>query len=521
MAVVTGVLYEAASLNVIGAAKADAIVLRVKGSPASRCFFVDSEACNEWLEEVADEVGISPSGSDFLKVRRRLRTAYRKGAFPDIVVGQRVVQLGNEIWIDRGSRDGTSFRVSPGEWSAVSDAECPVGFLRTESAQALPAPSSTGVLDALRVQLRVDDRAWISILSWQVMALLPDLTCPMLYFFGAKGASKSFTSRLVLTFVDPRRGGLAFLPGNRNDLISMCRSRRVAAFENVSNLSTATSDTLCGLVTGAAGAKRKLFSDFDEATVSVRRPMLANGINLPEEHSDLMDRIVAVRLLPIDPSERLPESKLLGDAELRAGDVMAGLLDLVAGVLQDLPNTHRDSYGRMADFERVYFAVGRRLGRSDDVLQGYLDLDKSERVEGAIDSSVPASILRSLLDEKSVLQSTPSELTVQMSHHATKVGKWGSDPVPKTPQHLMNSLNRQEADLDAQGYHMERFFLPNRNKTRMVRLWKGETKPDVKAFEAAQHLSKDLEAIVRKVVERAAQEQKIETVPPDPGTEAA
>ena len=78
----------------------------------------------------------------------------------------------------------------------------------------------------------------------------------------------------------------------------------VVMLDNQSRLSADMSDTLCRLVTGEGDSKRKLYSDDEDVIYSLCRAILLNGINVPTERGDVLDRSLAVELERLSDAER-------------------------------------------------------------------------------------------------------------------------------------------------------------------------------------------------------------------------
>lgn len=79
------------------------------------------------------------------------------------------------------------------------------------------------------------------------------------------------------------------------------------AFDNVSYLSKDMSDNLCRITTGAGFGTRKHFTNDEEFTVDVRRPIMLNGIVDVITRGDLLNRTITLHLPVINPAKRKTE----------------------------------------------------------------------------------------------------------------------------------------------------------------------------------------------------------------------
>jgi hypothetical protein len=87
-------------------------------------------------------------------------------------------------------------------------------------------------------------------------------------------------------------------------------------------------------VTGSCDSKRELYTTDSEYGFKVKRPVIANGINVPSEKADLLSRFVALEVPPIEPEERVTESKFWESFEKERGKLLGAFFDLFSGVLR-------------------------------------------------------------------------------------------------------------------------------------------------------------------------------------------
>src|SRR5690606_13786463 len=118
----------------------------------------------------------------------------------------------------------------------------------------------------------------ILLLAWMVDCLRPDTPFPLLELIGEQGSGKSVASEAIRRVIDPNAANLRAEPKNAEDLFVIAHHNHIVALENVSRLTPQQQDAACILATGGGFAKRKLYSDSDEAVIVLRRPVLINGI---------------------------------------------------------------------------------------------------------------------------------------------------------------------------------------------------------------------------------------------------
>ena len=128
-------------------------------------------------------------------------------------------------------------------------------------------------------------------------------------------------------------------------------------------------------MTGSCDSKRELYTTATEYAFKVRRPVIVNGINMPSDRADLLSRFVALEVPPIEPEERLTESRFWEEFEEERGKLLGAFFDMLSGVLRG-----RRSLGwapRLSDWGELASALYEYMGWGRDLFE--LDY---ERVEG-------------------------------------------------------------------------------------------------------------------------------------------
>ncbi len=79
-----------------------------------------------------------------------------------------------------------------------------------------------------------------------------------------------------------------------NDLFVAGGNSHLVTADNLSHINDELSDELCCLATGDAWRTRKLYTNFDEASIDVCRPAMLNGISNPVRRSDHGERAILI-----------------------------------------------------------------------------------------------------------------------------------------------------------------------------------------------------------------------------------
>ena len=262
--------------------------------------------CHGWLRQVVwEQEGKTISGD-------ALRTAAcTLAAFADNEGTVRELHT-RAAWDDEGTlyyelHRGKVVRVDANGWSLVNSP--PVLFRRLNNLKALPDPERGGSIeDIWRFVNLKSERDKRLFCAYAVTLALPHVSRPILLATGAMGSGKSTASRVVKRLWDPTEPEAIRI--DPRDFLQKASHCFVIMLDNQSRLSEDMADTLCRLVTGEADSKRKLYSDDEDIIYSLKRAILLNGINVPTERGDVLDRSLAVELERISDAERKTEEEM-------------------------------------------------------------------------------------------------------------------------------------------------------------------------------------------------------------------
>ena len=142
-------------------------------------------------------------------------------------------------------------------------------------------------------------------LAYLVTLPLPHVGRPILNAAGAMGSGKTTLARVVKRLLDPTAPeAVRFDP---RDFLQKAAHASIVMLDNQNTVPEWAADTLCRLVTGEADSKRKLCTDDEDVIVELQRAVLLNGINVPTDRGDVLDRSLVVELERIPDGERRTE----------------------------------------------------------------------------------------------------------------------------------------------------------------------------------------------------------------------
>ena len=269
----------------------------------------------------------------------------------------RVAGHNGAVYIDTADTQNRVIEINGGTWAYATGA-IPAMFRRTELTAPIPDPVRGGDLSKLWRYIKVPDDDKPILLAVLVSALIqPNVPHVILAFLAEHGCAKSFSTRCVVSLIDPSAAPLRMPPRDIDGWVSSANGSWAVALDNLSSIPDWLSDALCRAATGEGHTKRSLFTDIDLTVLRFRRVIIINGIDLGGLREDLTDRLAPVDLVRIKDGDRKAESDLAEAWEQDRPVILGGLLDLAARVHAKLPGLTIKELPRMADFARVLACV--------------------------------------------------------------------------------------------------------------------------------------------------------------------
>lgn len=313
--------------------------------------------------------------------------------------------------------------IEAGSWHI--DNQQTVAFRRTKTMQALPAPlaSGTGCVDDLFELINCPKESQNMLLAWMLECWRTDTAYPVAEIGNTEqGSGKSRAQSTLKRFIDPNAVNLRAKPKAVEDIyVAACNSLLIS-YENLSHLTEEMQDAFCVLATGGGFAKRQLFKDSEESTLSAKRPVIMNGIGTLATRQDLVDRLINLELNPLKPEARKTDSELDAVLAEKEASIFTGLLDLFAQALALLPSIQIEQKARMADFCLLGAAVYAARGVENPANAFMQDYDqmRKDAIYRTLDSSPVASAVMAYLDKHPLgaeFTTAKNALDVLVQHH--------------------------------------------------------------------------------------------------------
>lgn len=339
-----------------------------------------------------------------------------------------------------------AIEVLPTGWRILD--RYPVKFWKPANMKALPLPQEGGDISRLWNYVNVIEHDRLLVLGWLLECYRAETPNPVLFLTGGQGCAKSSSQNRLRELVDNNAVNLRSAPKAVEDIFVGAGCNWLVSFENMSNLTAQMQDALCVLATGGGFAARQLYTNSEESVISVKRPVILNGISHVISAQDLTDRSIQVELQRIDYIE---ETAINAAWEIDAPLIMGGLMDLFVKTLAQLPKVKLDKPPRMADFTRLGEAMTQSLGHSHGYFTAIYSTNRAESVSTALESSPAATAIRDMVADyqgfsKVVFTGTMKDLLNHLEKYKHDALSW-----PRSPKGLGDILRRQEPALKMLG----------------------------------------------------------------------
>jgi Bifunctional DNA primase/polymerase, N-terminal len=373
--------------------------------------------CYSWLRRLMwEEEGRSVSG-EYLKMAAGTLSAHAEFSGETRELYIRAAWHEGVLYYEL--RPSKVVRVSPGGWTF--EANPPVLFRRYVNLKALPDPQAGGslkVLDQL-VNLKSErDRRLFK--AYLVTLPLEHLGRPIFNASGAMGSGKTTIGRVVKRAWDPTAPEtVRFDP---RDYLQKAMHAYIVMLDNQNTIPEWAADTLCRLVTGEADSKRRLYTDDEDVIIELRRAVILNGINVPTERGDVLDRSLVVELERIPDGDRKTEDEIWELFALEQPGLLGALFDTLSRAIALKPSIKLSRRPRLADWGEYAAAIYEVMGWGAEAF--LKDWDGVVRVQNqaTLDGSPVAQAIIRLMEEHDECSLTSSKMHARLKAIAEEQG---------------------------------------------------------------------------------------------------
>jgi Bifunctional DNA primase/polymerase, N-terminal len=373
--------------------------------------------CYSWLRRLMwEEEGRSVSG-EYLKMAAGTLSAHAEFSGNAKELYTRAAWHEGVLYYEL--RPGKVVRVGSGGWTF--EANPPVLFRRYVNLKALPDPEAGGSIELLDelVNLKSErDRR----LFKAYLATLPleHVGRPIFNVSGAMGSGKTTIGRVVKRTWDPTAPEtVRFDP---RDFLQKAMHAYIVMLDNQNTIPEWAADTLCRLVTGEADSKRRLYTDDEDVIIELRRPAILNGINVPTERGDVLDRSLVVELERIPDVERKTEEQIWERFEAGHRKLLGVLFDILSRAIALKPSVELSRRLRLADWGEYAASVYEVMGWGAETFLRDWDEVVQVQNQATLDGSPVAQAIIKFMEDKEEYTATSSEMHSKLKVAAAQLG---------------------------------------------------------------------------------------------------
>ena len=394
---------------------------------------------------LTDEPLCPPEVFDFLEAKKDDVLYEQTNA---VTIHRRVTgTLSNRILYFLADEERQSVLITPSEWKVGRSKS--VKFLKSNADMAQVMPEGGGnLLSLLRPFVNLPKDDFILFTAFLVQSFSRSSSHYAAIVSSNKGTGKSTLTKMMRSLIDPSATDVPLTPSSENDLKTVLSNTYLAAFDNTASLSAKFSDILCAAITGTKDAKRKLYSNCDQVTLSLHNLVVINGIDIVPRRSDLADRSLLFELCPIPPSARKTDDAFWSAFKAKKQQMLGAIFDTLVSAMNVLPTLHFSGYARMADAYREMTAIAVALGVEQEKFERIF-MQNRERLQEAYNQS--SELLDLIIEFMRTRRNVDMPASALYKELKSKIA--GSDRFfPDSPSALSRKLNLEKDALAAAGY---------------------------------------------------------------------
>ena len=382
---------------------------------------IKSRECKQWLARLYYRDQALTPGSDAINSAILVLEA---SANEKRLMYNRVAPDGEGgIWWDMTDALGRAIHITKSGWEIVD--QPPQIFKKYPHQLPLAEPSEIGTLKPLIEYAKsTSPNHQILRVITPITYIIPEVPHVIELLGGAKGVTKSSSHRFIRKVIDPSATPLLNLPKDTDQMVQHGDHNYLLIYDNVTKIEEDQSDLLCRMVTGLGFSKRMLYTDDDTVIRQYQRCVAINGINIPVDKPDLLDRAVLYSADQLDDKERKTEAYIKQKMEADAPKVVRGILDTMVRALNLYDEVTPTYNNRMADYTRWGCAICQAIGLDYKYFERAYQENIRDQNEEAVKSSPVAEWLVKWYDYnnfKHGYEGSASDLLTTIEEYAKEV----------------------------------------------------------------------------------------------------
>ena len=376
----------------------------------------------------------------------------------------------NVLYIDTGDDDWNVIKITTDEISIVKNINVKFKRFSHMKPLALDLNADLKDIDLIFNHIPIKNQGdKILFKPYLVVLFIEGIPTAILNVYGPQGSGKSMAQKFIRSLVDPSSLKIISLAKNLVELVQQVSHHFLPFFDNVTSINKSYSDFFCRAVTGEGFTKRELYTNDEDIIYNIKRKLAFNGINLPGEEPDFLDRSFTIHLSRINKRERRTEEDLWRQFEIDRPKITGALLKAVQLTLKKVKDIKINTLPRMADYAKWGEAAAQILGEKPDVFlrQYFLKIDKLNKE--ALEANPVGLCLMELMADYDVWAGTPTELLNALTPIAENLKVDRLSNWPKGAQVLTRRLNEVSSNLEDEGFKFETYHDGKQRKIKIIK----------------------------------------------------
>jgi hypothetical protein len=374
----------------------------------------------------------------------------------------------NGIWVDMCNEGGEAIHITKDGWGVE---EAPQIFKHYSHQAPLPQPleKSDRGLEPILDYFNIEDTGdQLLAVVTPITYFIPNVPHVIHGVHGPQGAIKTTGQVFIRRVIDPSETPYLNLPDDLKELAQVLDHQYMPIFDNLSTLSEAQSDMLCKASTGMGQSQRSLYTNDDDYIRKLRRCVAWNGIVVPINRGDFMDRSVLLEVDEFNDAKRVEDNTINQRIEEDVPIVLGAVLNILvkAMKLYDDPVSKPTRLSRMADFHHWGCAITMALGLDKKFFEKpYMENKKNQDAAVIEGSTIAEWIMRymvgtnkfSITASSADLKSYIEEYANPLDEHNKPIGDLLSrkEGWPKNSTQFGKELTRIIPAMKTKGYYIK------------------------------------------------------------------
>lgn len=367
------------------------------------------------MKEFSAAFGKIPSTEERKKMQSFLEAmAVMSGVKKDL--RSRIALLNGELIYDLVTNDWEMVKVSREGCEVISEQDAYFKRTAYQAEQSTPDfKNGNAELLFKYLNLNTDEERKLLLVAI-IVAFIPDIARPIFVFHGEQGTAKTTLSRICKSLIDPSAVDLLSLSSKEDDLVVALSRNYALFFDNVSIISCQIADVLCRAVTGGGVAKRKLYTDEEEAVFRFQRVVGINGINQIIDRPDLLERSLIFELKVIPPEERLDEEDYWAGFKNDLPMILGGVFNILGLALREKALAKPiKGLPRMADFGKWATIVSGCLGYGEGFFKQAYENNIAQQDAAVLEHPIVSALVK-FMEQRERWEGSMSELLYALTH---------------------------------------------------------------------------------------------------------